>query len=313
MDPFPVSFDDILLRGELIADGWTDKDIARAVRGGTLAKIRHGAYVDPELVAALDEVGRMRVRTRAVLRRAHPSAVASHQCALAEYDVPLWGLSFGETHLQRTDTRPGRREAGVVHHCGQLDDDEWTVRNGIRVTRPARATIEVVTSERPEVGLIAVCGVLNQGLATLDELTRASQRALRWGNSLNNRLVLARADARLSSVLEVRAWHFFHEHRIERPEPQVEVFDEHGNLIGIVDFLWRRAGVFLETDGRLKYELYRRAGESLEDYLLREKRRQEAICLATGWVCLRMGWVHFNRQHALATRLRKVLDQRLSA
>jgi hypothetical protein len=71
--------------------------------------------------------------------------------------------------------------------------------------------------------------------------------------------------------------------------------------------------VFFETDGRLKYLLYRRDGESLEDYLLREKRRQEAICLATGWICLRAGWSDFNPQQSLAPRLRKVLDQRLSA
>ncbi|MFC7359688.1 hypothetical protein [Nocardioides astragali] len=307
MDAYPISLDDIVLRGELVADGWTDRDIARAVAGGVLAKVRHGAYVDAGLVAPLDPVGWMRVRTRAVLRRAHQTAVASHQSALAEHEVPLWGLSLDETHLLRTDGRAGRREAGVVHHCSEVVDAEWIVRNGIRVTRPARAAIEVVTSESPEAGLIAVCGVLHNGLATIEEIQEAARRATHWGKSLNNRLVLARADHRLSSVLEIRMWHLLHDQRIPRPEPQVEVFDEWGNLLGIVDFLWEEPGVFMETDGRIKYERYRRPGETLEGYLLREKRRQEAICLATGWVCLRLGWSDLERPRQLARRLRTIL------
>ena len=102
------------------------------------------------------------------------------------------------------------------------------------------------------------------------------------------RLVLARADGRLTNVAEARTWHLFFEQRVPRPEPQVEVFDEHGNLLGIVDFLWPGLGVFLEFDGRIKYEQHRRPGESLADYLMREKRREEQICVQKGWICIRV-------------------------
>ena len=46
--------------------------------------------------------------------------------------------------------------------------------------------------------------------------------------------------------------------------------------------------MFLEFDGRLKYRLFRRANETLEQFLMREKRREELICQLTGWVCVRI-------------------------
>jgi hypothetical protein len=309
-DTFPVTPDDITLRRELVAAGWTDRDIARQVRRGTLTKVRYGAYVRSELVQDLDPVGMMRVRSRAVLRTAHPESVLGQQCALAEYAVPLWGVDLTTTHVTRTDGRAGRREAGVAHHRGRLSDEEWTTREGVRLVRPARAAIEVVTTHPPEVGLVVVSGVLHLGLASRKELHDAAARASRWPNSLNVRLVLARADARLTSVAEARTWHLFHQHHVPRPEMQVEVHDDDRALLGIVDFLWRSRRVFLEFDGRIKYEHFRRPGETLEQYLLREKRREELICQVTGWVCIRITWADLERPVVTARRIRKLLDSR---
>jgi very-short-patch-repair endonuclease len=250
------------------------------------------------------------VRSRAVLRTAHPTSVLSHQSALAEWEVPLWGVSLDQTDLTRTDGKAGRREAGVAHHRARLADDEWTVRDGVPVVEPARATIEVIVAHPPEVGLVVACGVLSKGLASDDQLQAAAARAEYWPNSLHARIVLARADGRLASLAEARTWHLFHAHHIPRPEPQVKVHDEWGVLIGIVDFLWREQGVFLEFDGRIKYLRFRRKGESLEEYLMREKRREEQICLVTGWVCLRITWADLQHPVRTARRIRRVLESR---
>ena len=115
MGDFPVHLGDIHLRRDLVRDGWRDRDIARAVRERHLVKLRHGAYVEAGLVAELDEVGMHRARARAVLRTAHPSSVLSHQSALAEYGIGLWGVPWEQVHLTRTDGRAGRTEAGVIH------------------------------------------------------------------------------------------------------------------------------------------------------------------------------------------------------
>ena len=148
-ESFPVSLTDIELRRDLVAAGWSDRDIARQVRLGYLTKVRYGAYVPTALLADLDSAGLLRVRSRAVLRTAHPTSVLSHQSALAEWEVPLWGVDLDETDLTRTDGKAGRREAGVAHHRARLDDDEWTVREGVPVVEPARATIEVILGHPP--------------------------------------------------------------------------------------------------------------------------------------------------------------------
>lgn len=310
MDDFPVTTSDIALRRELVAEGWTDRDIARAVHGGILTKVRYGAYVATPMVSTLDAVGLMRVRSRAVLRTAHRCSVLSRENALAELDVPLWGVDLDNVHLTRTDGRAGRKEAGVVHHRGRLRPDEWTTRDGIPLVVPARAAVELTTAYPTEVGVVVVSAMLHSGLASISSLHEAARRADRWPNSLNVRTVLARADGRLASVAEARTWNFFHAQRLPRPEPQVVVVDEWGNILGILDFVWREPGVFLEVDGRAKYERHRRPGETLEQYLMREKRREEQICAVTGWVCVRITWADLERPLLLARRLRRLLDCR---
>jgi hypothetical protein len=310
MADFQIAPSDVLLRRELIAEGLTDRDIRHQVRAGLLAKLRYGAYVQAELAKDLTDVGLMRARSRAVLRTAHATSVLSHQCALAEYDVPLWDLDLDLTHLTRTDSRPGRREAGVVHHRATLGKRWWTMRDGVPVVKPARAAIEIATAHGPEVGLVVTCAVLHMKIATMTDLRAVAAEARHWPHSLNTRLVLARVDARITNVAEARTWHFFHVQRIRRPEPQVEVFDNRGNLLGIVDFLWAELGVFLEFDGHIKYEQYKLPGESLADYLMREKRREEQICVVKGWICIRITWDDLQRPVVLARRIMQALDSR---
>lgn len=307
---FPVTLDDIWLRRDLIAEGWTDRDISTQVRAGALTKLRHGAYMSADLSKDLDAVGMLRARSRAVLRTAHHTSVLSHQCALAEFEVPLWGVGLDEVHIDRTDGCAGRREAGVVHHRAALGSRWWLVKEGVPVVHPALAAIEVAATYGAEAGLVAACGVLHLGLTTSSGLHEAAGLARHWPGNLNTRLILARADARLTNVAEARTWHFFFAQRIPRPEPQVEVRDDSGNLLGIVDFLWRSLGVFLEFDGRIKYEQHRLPGESLADYLMREKRREEQICTDTGWVCIRITWADLARPVALARRIRAALAAR---
>ncbi|HEX2771983.1 MAG TPA: hypothetical protein VHN18_06080, partial [Micromonosporaceae bacterium] len=73
---------------------------------------------------------------------------------------------------------------------------------------------------------------------------------------------------------------------------------------------WRELGVFVEFDGREKYARFRRKNESLEEFLMREKRREERICLLTGWVCIRITWADLERPAATARRIRRILESR---
>lgn len=312
-DPFPFAMSDIWLRRELVANGWTDRDIARAMRGELIHRIRRGAYVNKKLWRLLDsDRQHHRARARAALRTAHPASVLSHQSALAEWGVPLWRLPLAEVSITRTDGVSGRRERGIVHHAGAINLEHLTVRDGVPVSTPARAAVEALSVTDTELGYCLLNGVLHSRLTTIDEVRRVAVQAGRWPNMLGMNVALRMADARLASIAESRAMYFCYREGLPRPVPQVEVYDEFGNLVGIVDFLWQLAEMFLEMDGRLKYYIHRRPGETLEQYLIREKRRQERIVQLTGWLPVRIGWDDLERPQVLARRLHNLLEKRSS-
>lgn len=309
---FPISINDIRLRRDLIAAGWRDRDIARAVETGLIGKVRYGAYVDASPWGSLDEIGRHRVRARAVLKTAHPSTVLTHQSALTELGVPLWRLRLDEVATTRTDGISGRRDRGVVQHSGAIHLEDLTVRHGVPMSTAARAAVETLTVTDLELGYCILNALLHLRRTTIEQVRRVAAQSDHWPNSLAVRIALGLADPRLSSIAESRFRFLCYRQGLPFPEPQVEVHDQ-GRLIGIVDFLWRMWEVFLEFDGRIKYEIFRRPGESLADYLMREKRREEQICQVTGWICLRITWEDLENPIATARRIRAVLDKRRPA
>lgn len=310
-ETFPIGTHDIRLRRELIAAGWTDRDIARAVRSGLIHRIRWGAYVDAKLWALLDsDRDRHRARSRAVLKTAHPSSVLTHQSALAEHIEAVWRLCLDDVALTRTDGVAGRNESGIVHHSGSLHLPDITVRNGVPVSAPARTAIEILSTNDAELGFCLLSALLHAGLTTVDDVRAVAARTEHWPNTLAVRIAIGLADPRLSSIAESRTFHLFYRKNIPLPVPQVEVHDAIGTLLGCVDFLWPKHGVFLEFDGRIKYQLFRRPGETLADYLMREKKREERICQETGWICFRIGWSDLENPQATARRIRAILARR---
>jgi hypothetical protein len=313
-ETFPIGTHDIRLRRELIAAGWSDRDIKRAVRSGLIHRLRYGAYVDAALWGLLDsDRDQHRARARAVLRTAHPASVLTHQSALAEHLDSLWRLCLDDVALTRTDGVAGRHEAGIVHHSGTLHLRDITVRCGVPVSSPARTAIEILTTNDSELGFCLLNALLHARRTTLDEVRDVAARTEHWPNTLGVRIALGLANPKLSSIAESRTLHLLYRESIPLPDPQVDVHDALGKLLGCVDFLWPRHGVFIEFDGRIKYQLYRRPGETLADYLMREKRREERICQETGWICIRVGWSDLENSRATAQRIRAILAKRAPA
>ena len=302
--------DMVVLRRELLAEGYTDSQIQRLVRRGDLYRVRHGSYVPGTLWPTLSAAERHRVLVRAVLRRAHPSAVATHISAAVERGAPVWGISLDEVHITRTDGKTGRREAGVVHHRGALDANGVEIVNGIPVSRAPRCAVEVTTMATVEPALVTVNGMLNAQLLTVEEFAGAVEALKHWPDTLATTIVLRLCDPRIQSVGESRTSFMCWDQHLPRPEPQVAVYDEFGHLLGYTDFAWCEEGVFLEFDGRLKYEWFRREGETLDEFLMREKRREERICQVTGWVCIRITWADLAHPERTARRIRRILEGR---
>ena len=300
----------VVLRRDLIAEGYTDPQIRAMVKSGELHRVRHGSYVSTALWKSLSAADRHRVLIRAVLKRARPGTVVSHISAAVERRAPAWQAPLHEVHVTRLDGTPGRREAGVVYHCGDLTDNDVEIVNGIPVTRAARCAVEVTTMASVEPALITVNGLLHSRQLTIEAFDAELKRLCHWPHTLTSTVVLRLCDARIESVAESRTLFLCWAQHLKRPEPQVPVLDEYGIVFAYADFAWKEEGVFLEFDGRIKYELYRREGETLEEFLMREKKREERICMLTGWVCIRITWADLANPHVTARRIRRILESR---
>jgi hypothetical protein len=308
-DPVPLA-NVVWLRRDALIQGYNDKQIARLVRSNEWQRVRRGAYTSGELWHSLSPEDQHRVLSRAVLMTAHPTAALSHVSAAIEWGAQTWGFDLDEVHLTRTDGKSGRREDRVVHHRGRLGEAEVAVRDGVRVTSAARAVAETCTIADVEPALTVANSLLHLGAVSLSDFDMQTDITRCWPRSLSTALVKRLADPRIESVAETRAWHLFWREHIPRPEPQVEVYDEYGSLVGRMDFAWAEYGVFGEMDGKLKYLTMRRDGETLDQFLLREKRREELICALTGWVCIRITWEDLARPMILARRIRRLLASR---
>jgi hypothetical protein len=100
--------------------------------------------------------------------------------------------------------------------------------------------------------------------------------------------VTAFSDARSESVLESLSRAAFHQGGLPPPDLQVWVGDD-GEVIGRVDFLWRRYNTIGEADGAFKYQTPARARTQLE---------RDARLRAAGYEVVHFTWPDITRTPA---------------
>lgn len=303
----------VVLRRDLLRAGYTDRQIRTMLASGELHRVRHGSYCDATLWASLSPADRHRVLARAVLARAHPSTVLTHVSSAIEQGVPVWGHDLTKVHTTRTDGRAGRKESDRVQHAGRMPTYHVTQVNGVPVSLATRCAVEMTTVSGAESALITVDGLLHAGLTTTSGVRQFAHRTRWWPNSLRTNVVVRLADGRRESAGESRTAYAFFTQGLPMPEPQVWILDEHGVRFARVDFAWVELGVFVEFDGKIKYERFRLPGETLDEFLMREKEREERICQLTGWVCIRITWTQLDAPRQLAERIRRILASRRTA
>ncbi len=277
------------------------------VRDRELVKVRRGAYVAAAVWDALDEVGRFGLRGRAVVQQAKTPVVLSHASGLPEYDAPTWGFDLSDVHVTRTDGLGGRHGAGVRQHCGEMRPGDLVVLNRVPVMNPARIALETTTLGNPEASLCVANYMLHNRLTTPTELDSQYVEMQSWPETLAAEIVLRLADPRIESIGETRTFYCCYRHSLPMPQPQFEIKDASGRVVARVDFAWPELGVFLEFDGRIKYEKLLREGERASDVVLRERDREALICRLTGWRCIRVTWAELADPARLAARIRAEL------
>ncbi len=297
----------IFLRREALALGYDDRTLARAIRLKVLHRLRHGAYVFREDWDVLDELGRHRLLAMAIRRTANTPVALSHTTAAVMLGAPIWDLSLDEVHVTRLDGKAGRREARVAQHGGAITSREIVQIDGTAVTSATRTALDMTMIADVEHCLPIIDHLLRVKATSHRVLRQEARRRDVWPSTLATNLAVRLADARRESVGESRSSYLFWRGGLPTPQPQFEVRDASGRVVGRVDFAWPELGVFLEFDGKEKYLRYRREGESVVDVVRREKKREEIICGLTGWRCIRIVWADLYRPGETVAYIRSVL------
>lgn len=294
----------LLLRAEALDHGLDDRLLARLCRAGDLYRIRHGVYVDGRRWRSLDERAQHRLRVRAELRVNRADAVVSHVSAALEHVPTYWGLDLTKPHLTRLTPKAAGRTAGTVQHRGRLAAGDVIDLDGVSVTSPARAVLEVTTVAGVEAALVTANSILHAGLCSADDVRdRYAQGIDRWPRTLSTNVVLHLMDHRVESVGESRTSYFLWRHGLPFGEPQFEVHDAFGVLVAKLDFAFPEQKIWIEFDGKVKYEKHLREGESASDAVFREKQREDLVRRLTGWRCIRLTWADLERPVATAAML----------
>ena len=297
----------VFLRREAEALGYHDHAMTRLVRSGTWHRVRRGAYTYAQLWEPLSTNERYGLLCRAAVRQANTGVLLSHVSSANEWGAPLWDVDLSEVHLTRLDGKTGRREAGVCQHRGKLLDGDVAQRSGVQVVSATRAALELTTILDIEHALVEIDWLLHHHMTTPEALRERYVHMERWPDTLRTDLVLRLVDARSESVGETRMRYLCWAQHLPAPIPNYPIRDRSGRVVHRVDLAWPELGLFLEFDGKAKYQGFRRPGESIEDTVLREKQRESLICELTGWRCIRIVWADLYHPVRTAERIRALM------
>jgi hypothetical protein len=295
----------VLLRREAVAHGIDDNALRRLVKGQLLVRIRQGAYAVKTVWDAADQRDRHLMLCDAVQRLYDDMVCLSHVSALTKQNGPTWGLDLTAVHLTHFNGG-GRQLARVWHHTGVCRVGDVTRLEGHWLTSPTRTVLDTAAMVPPEVGVVIASDFMHRGLTSMPEIVQMYDSRGMWPGSLGVNVVLHLADQRFESVAEARCAHMFWGQGLPAPVPQWRIHLPDGTLFARVDFAWPEHRVLCEFDGRIKYTRLLRPGESIEDAVLREKRREELILELTGWRIIRLTWDDLAHPERTAARIRRL-------
>jgi very-short-patch-repair endonuclease len=252
-----------ITRSQLLKLGLSEKAIRYRIRTGRLIPVYAGVYAVGHLPTLPQD------RAVGALLACGPDAVLSHGSA-----ATLWGIfSHWETPFEVT-VPSVRQPRGIVVHRAKLERPDMTRQAGIRVTSPARTTLDVAP-RLTDRHLTRAVNDLRHRYLRLHELADVIARFPRHPGSARLRPFIINPTGPTRSEFE-DAFVAFAE-RFGLPRPQVNV------RIGgyTVDALFAEERVIVELDG---WDFHN-SRDSFES-----DRERDAEMLARGLATIRVTW-----------------------
>lgn len=290
---------------QLQARGLAAYQIRQLLATGQLIRLQRGVYVEQLGPDASPEY-RHRLLVRGRLGLMSSDVAVSHVSAAAVLGLPTWRHRLETVHVSRNRDYGGRIRSGLAVHVTCLDRTEVRVVDGVNVTTLARTVVDVARTCSRQQAIVVGDAALASGL-TAAALDAALTRAKGWRGIIQARAIRSLLDGRSESPGESVSRLIIGDHGLPLPELQYCIRDESRRPIARVDFCWPQARVIGEYDGRQKYLRPFRAGDTVVDVVMAEKRREDAI-RALGWHPIRWTTDDLNNPAALAGRIRRALD-----
>ncbi len=307
--------DHVFLRREALEFGYSDKQLYSALRAGVVVRIRHGAYVHSPFWTEADDLERHRMRSHAVLRSHSSKLALSHTSAAVEHGLRLYKPDLSKVHVTCLDGMIGNDTQDVVYHRLPCTESDLVLTpTGQLAVTALRAGIEAASLASIAQGMVILDSVVDFGIASADEVRSAYGR-MAGPRSRRLQITVRLVREGSNSIGESLSRKLFHGQRVPEPVLQFEVHDENGVLIGRTDFAWPDYGVLGEFDGKSKYLRLRRANETIEEAVVREKLREDALREITGWLMIRLIWADLFTPTVTGERVHRQLQrgQRLLA
>jgi hypothetical protein len=263
--------------------GLTAEAIRRRVRARRLHRLHYGVYA----------VGHLALTARshylAAVLACGEGALASHRTAAA-----LWQLRSAPTSIEVTAPRGRKPRAGIiVHRSRVIDADDHATIDRIPVTSLARTLVDLadVLNQRQLANAVHQADILR--LLDLVAIQQALDRLPgRTGHRRLHRVLATYAPDHDAGALQQRFLDFCRSHALPTPQTQVPVAGY------VVDFLWPRANLAVETDGAATHHT-RRA-------FYADRRRDRALA-AAGIQVIRVTWPDLDEAESLRSELAAIL------
>ena len=264
----------VRLTRDLNAEGFGSGAIRRMVRDEQLTRIRRGGF------ASSDEVANHRQLIDTTIPRLGPGNVLSHSSA-----AWLHGLPGDNRELARvTVTKPGKGGNSIgpyVHrYRTPLPDDDIEVVDGLARTVLARTVADIGRCSELGFAVAAAEAALRRGMSRDDlelQLQASRRHGIRRARTMAE-LADARSESAGESLSRVTIW------RLGLPTPELQYEIVVQGIHYRADFAWPDLRVLGEFDGKVKYGALLRPGETADDVVMREKRREAALRAAGWWV-----------------------------
>ncbi len=289
---------------QLKAEGWTPRQFRQALADGSLVRLTRGVYAPSVPHETPTE---LHLRRAAALLSVHREAVVlSHFSAAIAHGLAVQVGNPDRIHITVPPPSRGRCRSGYHVHQAPLDAAEVVIVDGLRVTSLPRTLVDLARTTPYAWGVIAADQVLRRSVSR-DALRAAVDAGGCRRGVEQARRVIEFADRRAQSPAESASRVTLARAGLPAPELQFEVTGPDG-WVATSDFAWPEYRLVGEMDGKSKYSIGLRPGQSPEDAVLHDLRRQEAIRQAGFWVT-RWGWAEAWDVRALGELVRGGLAQ----